>query len=94
LTAFDASDNVLGTFDWVGNSNGNSDNSAIFIGVNDNTASISKLAFSVPIAPANPQDFAINRLAIDSVGGNCCPLGNGRFACGGERSYFRFRFMG
>ena len=93
LTAFDASDNVLGTFDWVGNSNGNSD-SAIFIGVNDNTASISKLAFSVPIAPANPQDFAINRLSIDSVGGNCCPLGNGRFACGGERSYFRFRFMG
>jgi hypothetical protein len=73
LTAFDASDNVLGTFDWVGNSNGNSDNSAIFIGVNDNTASISKLSFSVPIASSNPEDFAINRLAIDSVGATAVP---------------------
>ena len=60
LTAYDGSDNVLGNFTSVGNSNGNADNSAIFIGVNDNVASISKLIFSVPVTP----DFAINRLAI------------------------------
>jgi hypothetical protein len=60
LTAYDGSDNVLGNFTSVGNSTANADNPAIFIGVNDNVASISKLIFSVPVT----QDFAINRLAI------------------------------
>jgi hypothetical protein len=63
LTAYDGSDNVLGNFTSVGNSNANADNSAIFIGVNDNVASISKLIFSLPVN-GYPQDFGINRLAI------------------------------
>lgn len=69
LTALDAGNNVLGTFDWDGNSTANSDNSAIFMGVNDNTASISKLVFSIP----GSQDFGINRLAIDGVGATAVP---------------------
>jgi hypothetical protein len=64
LTAYDVSNNSLGTFNLPGLSNGNADNSAIFIGVADSTASIAKLTFSVPVAYSNPQDFVINRLSV------------------------------
>lgn len=63
LTAYDGSDNVLGSFTSVSNSTANADNSAIFIGVNDNAASISKLIFRTSVN-GFPQDVAINRLAI------------------------------
>ena len=66
LTAYDVSNNSLGTFNLPGLTNGNSDNSAIFIGVEDSTASIAKLTFSVPVAN-NPQDFAVGRLSVATV---------------------------
>ncbi|QEI40724.1 hypothetical protein BMF77_01296 [Dolichospermum sp. UHCC 0315A] len=66
LTAYDVSNNSLGTFNLPGLSNENADNSAIFIGVKDSTASIAKLTFSVPVA-ATPENFAINGVSGVSV---------------------------
>lgn len=63
LTAFDSNNNSLGTFNLAGVSNNNADNSAIFIGVQDTTASIAKLTFSTDF-PGNP---AINRLSINAT---------------------------
>ncbi|MDM3859799.1 MAG: hypothetical protein PT118_08160 [Aphanizomenon gracile PMC644.10] len=64
LTAYDVSNNSLGTFNLPGLSNGNADNSAIFIGVADSTASIAKLTFSVP---DSDDDFVINRVSVATV---------------------------
>ena len=66
LTAYDVSNNSLGTFNLPGLSNMSSNNSAIFIGVKDSTASIAKLTFSVPDTDY-PEDFAINRVSVAAV---------------------------
>ena len=63
LTAYDVSNNSLGTFNLPGLSTSNADNSAIFIGVKDSTASIAKLTFSVP----DTEDFAVGRLSVAAV---------------------------
>lgn len=69
LTAYDVSNNSLGTFSLAGLSTFGANNSAIFIGVKDSTASIAKLTFSVPDS-SNPQDFAINRFYLNANGGD------------------------
>jgi hypothetical protein len=67
LTAYDVSNNSLGTFNLPGLSTSNADNSAIFIGVKDSTASIAKLTFSVPDNTLYPEDFAVGRLSVAPV---------------------------
>lgn len=66
LTAYDVSNNTLDTFSLAGLSTSNADNSAIFIGVKDSTASIAKLTFSV----SGNEYFSINRLYVNTNGGN------------------------
>ena len=66
LTAYGVSNNLLGTFSLAGLSTFNADNSAIFIGVKDSTASIAKLTFSVP----GNEDFSINRFYLNTNGGD------------------------
>jgi len=66
LTAYDVSNNSLGTFNLAGLSTSNADNSAIFIGVKDSTASIAKLTFSV----TGNEYFSINRFYVNTNGGN------------------------
>jgi hypothetical protein len=62
LQAFDSLGNPIGNFN--GTSNGNADNSAIFVGALSDSANISSIVFSVP---GNPSGFAINRLDIVGV---------------------------
>jgi hypothetical protein len=70
ILALDGSGNVLGSFSEDGISNGNGDNSAIFIGIKDssNAASISKIEFALTAAQNGPTTaFAINEFSIDSA---------------------------
>lgn len=62
IEVFDSLDNLLESYLVAGVSNGNGDNSAIFIGVSRNTADIDHVAFSVS-GTAN-LDFALNRLDL------------------------------
>jgi len=57
ISAFDSANNLLGTFTEAGNSTANGDNTAIFIGVLDNTGahSIAKITVSTTL-----ESFAIN----------------------------------
>ena len=48
MDVFDASNNLLGSFTLPGNSNGNADGSAIFLGVTSSAADIAKVIFSAP----------------------------------------------
>lgn len=62
IEAFDALNNSLGFFDVNGVSSGDSDNSAVFIGLR-NDAPFAKVALSLVAAPANAiGEFAINQL--------------------------------
>jgi len=60
LSAYDASNVLLGSVTENGTSNGNGDGSAIFLGLQDSTADIHKLVYSLD-SGTNPNDFAINR---------------------------------
>lgn len=66
ISAYDAANNLLGSFSLAGNSNGAGDNSAIFLGVLDSSAVIKKVVFDVDNAT---EDFAINRLDVVTQGG-------------------------
>ncbi|GIV16097.1 MAG: hypothetical protein KatS3mg022_1532 [Armatimonadota bacterium] len=66
IMAYDAANNLLGSFSLAGLSNGNSDNSAIFLGVLDSSAVIKKVVFDVDNTTG---DFAINRLDLVTQGG-------------------------
>ncbi len=61
LTAFDGSGNVLGTTVLNGNSNGNEDGSAIFIGFMSNSANVAFLNFNVV------DQFGGDSMAIDTL---------------------------
>jgi hypothetical protein len=69
LTAYGVNNNTLGTFSLAGLSTSNADNSAIFIGVKDSTASIAKLTFSVPGSVPGNEYFSINRFYVNTNGG-------------------------
>jgi len=63
ITAYDASNTVIGSFTENGVSNSNGDNSAIFLGVLSHTTSIFRIQYSVSSSvPQGQQDFGINQL--------------------------------
>ncbi|MEB3255970.1 MAG: hypothetical protein VKJ05_06240 [Synechococcaceae cyanobacterium] len=67
IEAFNVAGISLGSFTADGMSDAYSDDSAIYIGVSDTTATISKLVLSVPLAgivSTDVNDFAINTLEI------------------------------
>jgi len=73
----------LGAFTEEGNSTPAGDNSAIFIGVKDlDGANITSVIFSLTAATADPADFAINKLALDSGRLSPAPAGNPSTASG------------
>jgi hypothetical protein len=59
ITAFNAGGALLGTYTENGISTRDGDNSAIFIGLLDDTAEISKIVFNLIAAPGLTNDFAI-----------------------------------
>lgn len=70
IQAYDANGNLLGSFTEDGNSNGNEDNSAIYIGIQDLTgANIASVTFSLTDCAQNCNDFAINQLSLTTGGG-------------------------
>ena len=62
ISAYDSSNNLLGTYTESGDSNGNNDGSAIFLGISSSTADISKITYGISNNFGN--DFAINQLGI------------------------------
>ncbi|MGB3532904.1 MAG: PEP-CTERM sorting domain-containing protein [Microcoleaceae cyanobacterium] len=64
ISAFDAGDNLLATFSVDGTSSLNLDNSAVFLGVQSDTANISRLVFS---SSEDNRAIGINTLSIASV---------------------------
>lgn len=62
IQAFDFNGNLIDSFSEDGNSNGNGDGSAIFIGLAD--SSIQSVTFSITSCVADCNDFAINQLDI------------------------------
>jgi hypothetical protein len=64
VDAYNGGGTLLGSFTVPGNSNNNSDNSAIFIGIQDlSGANITRLVFGTSNSNQN-QDFAINRMVL------------------------------
>jgi hypothetical protein len=63
VTAYDSQGNVLATYSLAGNSTNAADNSAIFLGILDSNAQISRLAFDVSLGDASKDhDLGINQL--------------------------------
>ncbi|HJS98145.1 MAG TPA: PEP-CTERM sorting domain-containing protein [Terriglobales bacterium] len=70
IQAFDSNGNLLGSFSEAGNSTGDEDNSAIYIGIQDLTgANIAKVTFSLTDCAQDCNDFAINQLSLTTGGG-------------------------
>ena len=64
IHVYDASNTLIGSFNSAGNSTGDADNSAIFLGVMDTSPTIKRIEYSV-ISSAPPfNDFAINQLDL------------------------------
>jgi len=70
ISVYDTLNQLLETHSVVGNSNGNQDNTAIFLGVSRATADILRVVFNITDT-TNP-DFAINR--VDLLGAPPVPL--------------------
>ena len=79
IDVYDASNTLLGTFTLAGNSNGNADGSAIFLGVTSSAADIAKVVFSAPgvsslgvnqvsLLSAVPEPASLGLLASGLVG--------------------------
>jgi PEP-CTERM motif len=62
IDVYDPFGGFITNFTLAGNSTANGDNSAIFLGVLDTSASIGRIDYSVSLAPL--EDFAINQLDI------------------------------
>jgi PEP-CTERM motif len=67
IDAYDGG-SLLGSFTEGGNSNSNNDNSAIFLGVADSAADITRIVYSVTSCADACTDFAINQLTLNSSG--------------------------
>jgi hypothetical protein len=69
IAAFDSSNNLLGTFSESGTSAFTADNSAIFLGLQDQTGmNVSSVVISLTAATSgNVSNFAINQLSLDTV---------------------------
>lgn len=66
IEAYDGGGGLLGSFLALGTSNGDGDNSAIFLGVLSDVANIKKIVYDVD---GGTQDFAINLLSLKTEGG-------------------------
>ena len=93
IEAYDSLNNLLGSFNRIGYSDASSNNSAIFLGVLDNSRSIKKIVF---MTDRGSQDFAINRLDLVTQGGPVIPepgtmllMGIGGLAIGLGRRFGR-----
>jgi|GEM_PF-5716671 len=70
ITAYDASDNVLGTFDRTGTENNSGDGSAIWIGVQSPTANIARISLdnfdgtAIVLEPSNQDNVIITDLKL------------------------------
>ena len=97
IDVYDASNALLGTFTLAGNSNGNADGSAIFLGVTSSAADIAKVVFSatgtgvsslgvnqVSLLTAVPEPTTFGILASGLIG--LAALGRRRSASGSSRS--------
>ncbi|MBN9420577.1 MAG: hypothetical protein J0I12_34345 [Candidatus Eremiobacteraeota bacterium] len=67
VEAFDALNNSLGIFAYSGTSNGDSDGSAVYFGLQDTSASISRIVITGLTASSVPNDFAINQLSLNTL---------------------------
>jgi len=93
IQAYDSLNNLLGSFNLTGYSAFSNNNSAIFLGVLDNSPSIKKIVF---MTDGGSQDFAINRLDLVTQGGPVIPepgtmllMGIGGLAIGLGRRFGR-----
>ena len=74
VSAYDANNNLLGTFTEAGVSNQQGDNSAIFIGVWSTSDNIARVTFGLTAAPQRTTaDFAINQVSLRTVSGAPSP---------------------
>ena len=64
IQAFDGGGNLIDSFSETGNSNGNEDGSAIYIGLDNEFETFSQVTFSLTDATGDLNDFAINQLDI------------------------------
>lgn len=82
---------LLGTFSEAGNSTGDEDNSAIYLGIKDlDGANITSIVISLTDCAQDCADFAINQLSLTTGGGGNVPepaslllLGSGLLSLGG-----------
>jgi len=64
IQAFDGGGNLIDSFSETGNSNGNEDGSAIYIGLDNEFETFFQVTFSLTDATGDLNDFAINQLDI------------------------------
>jgi hypothetical protein len=64
ISAFDALDNLLGSFHVAGFASNLADGSTVFLGVTSTFTDIRRIEFNGLTAASRPQDFAINQLDI------------------------------
>ena len=64
INVYDASNNLIGSFTVNGDSNGNEDNSAIFLGAMDTSPTIKRIEYSVVSSATPSDDLTINQLDI------------------------------
>jgi hypothetical protein len=74
ITAFDKNGATLGSFSEKGVATENNDDSAIFIGLLDNSADIAKIQFILTDATSSPNDFAIGSADFSGTGVSETPL--------------------
>lgn len=68
ISAFDATNTLLGTHAFNGTSTSNGDNSAVFAGIFDSAGSISRLVIGMTTTPGGGNDFAIGNLLLNTNG--------------------------
>ena len=73
IEAFNSGGTSLGSFTLPGSSTQTSNNSAIFIGVLSDNADIAKLLLNVQDGKNLSQDFAINQVSLNTIGGTAIP---------------------
>jgi hypothetical protein len=66
ITAYNGA-TVLGTYTEIGNSSSAGNNSAIYLGVGDSTAEITKVVYSIISCTLNCERFALNTLSVNKI---------------------------